>query len=231
MNDLETYLKNNYQTADELATACNISVDELSGLVKEKLVPEPSYTVNAQDTLISQAFGELPAQGARAAQYFHPGNAAWITVALDAKKTCGAQQAHRNLKDRFKRNFISALQELDKTLFRLSDSFTDTGHPIASGLDSRAEEAWAQFIKGVFSLCVADPSSEMSIARKEILQEALTNLSDSSIGADSSPEAKSHALDLIGQYAQAAMPFSPPEYPRSSRKRLVEDLRAKISAL
>lgn len=231
MNDLEIYLKNNYRTANELAAACDISVDELDGLVKERLVPQPSYTVNSQDTLISQAFGELPAGGASAARYFHPGNAAWITLALDARKESGAEQAHRNLKDRFKRNFIAALQELDKTTFRLSDSFTNTGQPIARGLDSRAEKAWDSFLKGVFSLCVADPSSEKAIARKEVLQEALTNLSDSGLGADSSPEAKSHALDLIGQYAQAAMPFSPPEYPRSSRKRLVEDLRTRISAL
>lgn len=231
MSDLETYLKSNYRTANELAAACDISVDELDGLVKEKLVPEPSYIVNSQDTLISQAFGDLPAQGARAGRYFHPGNAAWIILALDAKKESGAEQAHRNLKDRFKRNFIAALQELDKKTFRLSDSFTDTGQPIAHGLDSRAEKAWDSFLKGVFSLCVADPSSEMAIARKEVLQEALTNLSDSGLGANSSPQAKSHALDLIGQYAQAAMPFSPPEYPRSSRKRLVEDLRAKVGAL
>ena len=35
---------------------------------------------------------------------------------------------------------------------------------------------------------------------------------------------------LIDQYAQASMPFSPLEYARSSRKRLVDDLREKLGA-
>lgn len=36
--------------------------------------------------------------------------------------------------------------------------------------------------------------------------------------------------ELIDAYAAAAMPFSPIEYPRSSRKRLVENLRANLRA-
>lgn len=231
MNDLQDYLSNNYQTAHQLAVACNISVDELAGLVEEKLVPEPSYTVNANGTFTSQAFGELAGASAEAGQYFHPGNATWVALALTAKRVSGAQEAHRNLKDRFKRKFVAALQELNKTTHRICDSFTDAGEPISEGLDIRSETAWGYFLKGVFSLCVADPSSEKTIARKEILQEALNVLSESDLGPNSPPEAKRRALDLVDQYAQSAMPFSPPEYPRSSRKRLVEDFRATIGAL
>jgi hypothetical protein len=121
--------------------------------------------------------------------------------------------------------------ELDKTTFRLPDSFTDTGQVITEGLNARTESAWTAFLGGIFSLCVADPSSEKSIARKEVLQEALTQLSGNGSRTDFSAEDKLHVLHLIDQYAHAAMPFSPPEYPRSSRKRLVEDLREKLGAL
>jgi hypothetical protein len=38
------------------------------------------------------------------------------------------------------------------------------------------------------------------------------------------------ALALIEAYASASMPFSPVEYPLSSRKRLVDDLRSIIAA-
>lgn len=37
-------------------------------------------------------------------------------------------------------------------------------------------------------------------------------------------------LALIDDYAAAAMPFSPAEYARSSRKRLVDDLRPRVEA-
>jgi hypothetical protein len=35
-------------------------------------------------------------------------------------------------------------------------------------------------------------------------------------------------LDVIAAYEVAAMPFSPIEYAQSSRKRLVDDLRARL---
>jgi len=230
MNSLETYLKGYYQTADQLAAVCSISTDELAALVSEKLVPHASYTILEGDRLISQAFGEMSVQDSTPGQHFHPGNATWIALALEAKRKLGPQQAHCELKERFKNNFAAALKELNKTTFRLPDSFTDTGKILSKGLNLRTESAWDSFLKGIFSLCVADPASERSIAHKEILQEALTNLTDSGSRADFSADSRRHILELIDQYAQAVMPFSPPEYPRSSRKRLVEDLKAKLGA-
>lgn len=230
MHSLDSYLKHHYQTADQLAAACSISVDELAALVREQLVPEPSYTVLRSDTLVSQAFGELSVQGATPGQYFHPGNAAWVALALEAKARLGSAAAQLELKERFRNNFAVALQEIDKTLFRLQDSFSDTGDVLVDGLAARTESAWGYFLKGVFSLCVADPSSEKSIAYKEVLQEALTELTDGGSRDDLSPDGRQFVLKLIDQYAEAAMPFSPPEYPNSSRKRLVEDLRAKLGA-
>lgn len=230
MSDIDAYLERYYRTADQLAAVCSISTDELAGLVNERLVPAPSYTVS-NGVLVSQAFGEFKAQALRPGQYFHPSNAAWVALACEAKRKAGAQQAHLELKQRFRGNFASALAELDKALFRLPDSFTDTGQVIPHGLDARTEDAWRHFLKGVFSLCVADPSSERSIALKEVLQEALATLSENGSKADFPPAQRRHVLDLIDRYAKAAMPFSPLEYPSSSRKRLVEDLRAKLDVL
>ncbi len=230
MSSLNAYLQNYYQTGDQLAAVCSISTDELAKLVREKLVPHASYTIVQGDKLISQAFGEFHVHDSTPGQYYHPGNAVWIELALEAKEKFGPEQAHRELKKRFKSNFTAALEELDKTTYRLSDSFTDTGQELSSGLNLRTESAWDNFLKGIFSLCVADPSSEKSIARKEILQEALTELTDSRSNTDFSAESRCRILALIDQYAQTAMPFSPPEYPGSSRKRLVEDLRLKLGA-
>lgn len=231
MNDLDIYLKHNYKNAEQFAAACSISPDELANLVHEKLVPEPSYTVTDGGEFISQAFGKFQASGSTAGQYFHPGNTVWVAHAIEVRKKVGALQARRELKERFKSNFAAALMELDKTIFRLRDTFTDTGQVIPEGLDARTESAWIAFLGGIFGLCVADPSSEKSIARKEILQEALTQLSGNGSNANFSAEDRRQVLHLIDQYAHAAMPFSPLEYPRSSRKRLVEDLRKKLAAI
>ena len=228
MNETAAYLKTYYQSADEFAASCSITTDVLAGLLGEQLIPAPSYTVTDPNMLISQAFGELAVEGATPGQYFHPANATWVKLALDARENYRAQEAHLLLKNRFTANFGAALAEMDKDIFRLRDAFTDTGEIVADGLKARLDGAWEAFVNGVFSLCVADPSTEKSIARKEILQEALTEFSENTSVADVSAETRQHVLELIDSYAEAAMPFAPPEYPGSSRKRLVEDLRKAI---
>lgn len=89
---------------------------------------------------------------------------------------------------------------------------------------------WEHFLQGTFGLCVANPLSEEAIAWKEVLQEKLTTLSDNGARAVFSAPKAQAMLELIDAYAQSAMPFSPVEYSVSSRKRLVEDLRARTKA-
>lgn len=81
------------------------------------------------------------------------------------------------------------------------------------------------FWNGTFGLCVADPSTGEGIVRKETLQAKLTALTEN--GRNASPEGilRDALLQLIDDFAVAAMPFSPAEYEWSSRKRLVDDLR------
>lgn len=230
MNALDAYLEQYYLTPAQLAAICSISSDELASLVSEGLVPQPSYIITG-DTLVSQAFGEFQVKGSTPGQYFHPGNAKWVVLAMQLKGELGVEQARDGLKRRFKNNFAVALGEMDKTIFRLSDSFTDAGTTIPEGLAARTESAWDAFQKGIFSLCVADPSSERSIVRKEVLQEALTSLSANGAKRGFSAADRQQAREYIEQYAQAAMPFSPLEYPRSSRKRLVEEFAVILDAV
>jgi hypothetical protein len=222
MNDVQIYLSHYYQNAEQFALSCAISPDTLTQLINEKLIPQPSYQVIAPDQLHSQAFGVLAAVGLTPGQYFHPGNRAWVRLALAA--TAESPEPHDALKARFRQNFALALKALDLSTYRLLDSFTATGDAIMEGLDARTEAAWRAFLSGIFSLCVRDPTSEQAIARKEILQEALNALAANSATRQLSAQECAHGLELIDQYAQVAMPFSPLEYPRSSRKRLVEDL-------
>ena len=77
---------------------------------------------------------------------------------------------------------------------------------------------------------MANPISEAHIAYKEVLQEKLTQLSDNGKKTSYPVWELAALLELINAYAAAAMPFSPVEYPLSSRKRLVEDLQARLTA-
>ncbi|HZH42526.1 MAG TPA: DUF6058 family natural product biosynthesis protein [Lysobacter sp.] len=227
MSELDRYLRDHYLDGARFAAACGIPVETLQQLVDARLVPAPSYVVE-DGILHSVVFGPFAAVDVTGGRYFHPGNAAWVALALRARDEHG-EQAGAWLEARFRRRFADALAECDRAIGRLPDAFTDAGAPIADGLRARTDAAWTHFRQGVFGLCVADPSTERSIARKEVLQEVLARLSDNGIRREFDDDVRERLPALIDDYARAAMPFAPVEYSRSSRKRLVEDLRAALA--
>jgi len=223
MTELDNYLARYYLNQDQLAAASALPAEEIDALIRSQMIPAPAYTVTYDGHLHSHVFGMMPAPGAQPGRYFHPSQLTWIAHARKADADA------RSLKARFIARFTAALARLNQSTWRLRDSFDDHGTPIASGLRIRTESAWTHFLNGTFGLCVANPISEAHIAHKEVLQEKLTDLSDN--GKKTSYPARELAAlqELISAYADAAMPFSPIEYPLSSRKRLVEDLRAKLT--
>jgi hypothetical protein len=228
MTELNNYLAKHYLSEAQLAAAGAIHADELDALIRNRLVPAPSYVVTDSGTLCSFVFGEMAAPGAAPGRYFHPSQLVWIDVARRAG--ADGHDAPARLKAQFSANFGAALAALNLATWRLHDSFDDDGAPIADGLRTRTDNAWEYFLNGTYGLCVANPISEAHIAYKEVLQEKLTQQSDNGKRTLFSPQQALATHELIDAYAAASMPFSPTEYALSSRKRLVEDLRANLLA-
>jgi hypothetical protein len=230
MTDLDTYLAQHYLNDAQVAAAAAIDLDELDALLRDRLVPAPSYVVSESGTVCSFVFGDMAAPGSMAGRFFHPSQLVWIAVARHAMANATVGDAQGSLKAQFGAKFSAALAMLNVTTWRLRDSFGDDGAPIADGLRVRTDSAWTYFLNGTFALCVANPISEAHIAYKEVLQEKLTQLSDNGGRTIFAPPEVAPMLELIDAYAAAAMPFSPVEYARSSRKRLVEDLLPRVRA-
>ncbi|MGH1365618.1 MAG: DUF6058 family natural product biosynthesis protein [Calditrichia bacterium] len=231
MSNLDTYLQKHFLNAEQFAVKCNISVDKLEDLVRRHLVPAPSYVVSDSSTVSSFVFGEMAAKESKPGQYFHPANVVWVGVARGIIETHGEEKASEIIRNRFYQNFQAALSDLNQTTMRLPDSFTDEGAPIAAGVGARTDLVWKHFLKGTFGLCVANPISEAAIARKEVLQEKLSQQSDNGMRTEYSPEEVSAILELVNEFAAVAMPFSPIEYHLSSRKILVDDMRDRLGAV
>jgi len=226
MDALDTYLQARYLPAPRFAAACAVSPHTLAGLIDDGLAPRPAYVVTTDATLASAAFGRMPAAAATPGAYHHPGHAAWVALALSLRAASGPDRARALLEERFRGRYAAALADLDRRIHPLLDSFDERGHPIHDGLACRTAAAWTNFIGGVYGVCVADPSTEHAIARKEVLQEALTLLTADGARTRFPRDTTLHVRRLVEQYAADTMPFSPSEYPRSSRKRLVDGLRA-----
>lgn len=224
---LNAYLDRYFVDAERFAEMCRLSHAELADLIRHRLIPKPSYVVS-DSHLASFVFGRVKAEGAKEGEYFPPAHRVWVAIARAAVDDVGMRAAHRELEQRFAANLVRALRDLNGSTWRLRDSFADDGSMIEQGVRARTDSMWTHFLEGTFGLCVADPSSEASIARKEILQEKLTALSENGVKQRFSHEEASMLRELIEAYSNAAMPFSPIEFPVSSRKRLVDDLLARI---
>ncbi len=230
MTELNNYLGKHFLNEVQLTSASVMHIDEIDALIHNRLVPAPSYVVTNEGNVCSFVFGHMPAPGATPGRYFPPSQLVWIDRARRAIAGGAKQDIAASLKAQFTVNFATALATLNLSTWRLRDSFGNDGAPIDDGLRVRTDAAWEYFLNGTFGLCVANPISEAHIAYKEVLQEKLTQISDNGRNTVFSPQLAQATHELIDAYAATSMPFSPIEYSLSSRKRLVDDLRANIRA-
>lgn len=229
MMSTQDYLDQYYLHHTRFAECCGLRVADIERLIEAQLIPAPSYLVSDTGQGKSVVFGEFgePNLGSvfKPGTYFHPALVVWTKYAFDTLSKHGDDQAKRIVKARFSEEFTAALVFENQVTYRLPDCFDDTGIAISVGIEQRINTNWQHFVNGVFSLCVAKPDSIANIVHKEVLQEKLTTLSGDGKRTDYKGENLHVLYRLIDDYADSAMPFSPTEFPKSSRKRLVDDVR------
>lgn len=205
---LDAYLRDYFVDRSTCAALAGITVQRLDALIAAEAIPAPTYRCNA-GTIHSAAFGSIDTDSRVSGAFFRPECTRWVRIAADA--AAGEERAA----------VVSTLvAELAAHLRTCGDD--------AHRVDAKVAALLPHFFNGTFGLCVADPSSGRGIVRKEVLQETLVALTGN--GSDPAPHGitAGELLTLIDDYADSAMPFSPAEYARSSRKRLVEDLRPRV---
>lgn len=205
---LKTYLQKHFVDKPTFASLLGISIERLDQLIAAKAVPEPTYVCDGS-TIGSAVFGVIETEEAIYGHYFRPECARWVKIAEQA--TPGQE-----------RDAVFSVLSHELEL-GLQDYFKEP-----EIIEKKIQDFLPYFLNGTFGLCIADPSTGTSIARKEVLQHKLTELTGN--GSNPSPAgiSNSELLQLIDDYALSCMPFSPAEYQRSSRKRLVDDLRPKV---
>lgn len=204
---LATYLHTHFVDKPTFAALAAIPVERLDRLIAAGAVPGATYACDGK-SIRSAVFGVIETSEAIVGEYFRPECVRWVRIADAAP--AGAE------KSAVEATLVDELRTALATHGHL--------HPVAS-MDAMIQDFLPAFFDGTFGLCVADPSSGAGIARKELLQKKLAQVTDNGSNATPAAVSKADLLGLIDDYAAAAMPFSPAEYARSSRKRLVDDLR------
>lgn len=207
---LRDYLHHHFVDGVTLAQMAGISIARLNALIDSGAVPAPSYLVVGR-TITSAVFGTIEGIDADAGRYFRPEQLRWVRIAAQAAQG-------------FERQSV-----IDCLSAELADALTLAGVSSAD-LAEQVSQFLPHFFNGTFGLCVANPANGYGIARKELLQQRLTQLTDNGNNAKPSQISRHELLQLIDDFAAAAMPFSPADFARSSRKRLVDDLRVQVLA-
>lgn len=206
---LDVYLRKYFVDKNAFATLAEVSTDRLDQLIAVKAIPGATYTCDG-GSVYSEVFGRNPTKESLTGEYFRPECARWVKIANQAPS--GSERS-------------AVLAELTIELRDALESYYESQETI----ESKIQSYLPHFFNGTFGLCIADPSNGASIARKEALQERLIEITENGSLPSPAGVSKEELLKLIDDYAESAMPFSPVEYERSSRKRLVDDLRSVLA--
>lgn len=224
----QTYLDTHFLPVAVMADAAGITPEHLRTLVGAGFVPAPSYVVRDSE-LVSVAFGPLPCTGLVAGDYMHRQMQGWIEAALQAVREYGESAAATALRQTFAASMRTALLALHREGVSAPGSFDENGNPDESALDTLIASHWEAHLEGIFGVCVRTPGSIAAIANKETSQALLGQLTDSGARQHYSASETAVLHGLISRYAEACAPFAPVEYPRTSRKRYVEDLPKQLT--
>lgn len=227
MDQLQIYLEQYFFTQVKMASELGITDEKFDALLNAGVFAKPSYVIRDQ-ILHSVVFGQFDSKGWADASYFHREMLPWMQRALAICEHTSIAETLSLLEQDFKQAFAQALQGLHLNEWSMPDAFTDDGMVIEVGLAKRCEANWRHYQAGIFGLCVASPVSAAAIAEKEVLQEKLSALSTVNIDVDDVEHDVERLLQLISRYEKISMPFTHLEYPRSSRFRLVEQLRHRL---
>ena len=206
---LEAYLRNHFVDKATFASLAGIPISRLDELIAAKAVPSATYTCDGI-SVSSAVFGNTPINESLTGEYFRPECVRWVKIANQAPP--GAERA-------------AVLSELTGELRVSLGDHCDTEEEI----ELKIQGYLPYFLDGTFGLCIADPSTGAGIVKKEILQERLIELTANGSLPSPANFSREELLTLIDDYAESAMPFSPAEYERSSRKRLIDDLRPLVA--
>ena len=202
--DLIRYLDSHFLTKAELLDKSKLKESELRAFQQLNLMPKCSYQL-ALSYQCDSFFGEHSEQ--HKTEYYAKGYTSWIGILKSLKEP---QNVYAIFSQRYK-DTITSLKEA---------GFNTKEEKLNAKLDLHIEEEWQHFLSGIYGLCTKSGLPE-DIATKE-LAIAIINETTSLNEEDIDLKHLESAVNLLDE---ASSLFAPHERLRSSRHRLIDDVR------
>ncbi len=207
--NLIKYLTKNFYTKSELLLVTGVTEVEFVELQNKAMMPMSSYRLQ-MNLKCTSFFGEH--SDSEQLDYYSKGYASWIEM-LQSITT--ARNAFQIFSERYK-----------KTVIQLSeDGFVADDSRLKEEINRHIKNEWKYFLDGTYGLCTKSGLPE-DIASKEVAISLINEyLARKSVSEDEII-GLSRAVNLLDQ---SSSDFAPHERKRSSRFRLVDEVRRKYS--
>lgn len=211
--ELINYLSRYFLTKQELLAATKITEQELSQYQELEVMPKCSYKL--QLNVASTSFFGIHSEE-QEVEYYAKGYISWIAI---VKSLNDAQSIYSLFETRYK----AAIEQL-----RLQghDSKSDK---INASIDLHIKEEWQHFLDGIYGLCTKSGLPEDIAAKEFSILEINELIATSQVTelAELTEQQLSQLTRAVNLLDSASALFAPHERLKSSRHRLVDELRRK----
>jgi hypothetical protein len=207
---LQDYLSEFFYSRAQLLSAALLPESVFDALQQAGVMPKPSYVIR-NNLICSSFFGEH--EEATETQYYARQYVQWLGLL----KTTADLDAVSSI---FRTRYRNAIDRL------LSRGFTTRSEKVTTGLDAHIDSEWTHFIRGTYGVCTKSGLPE-DIAAKEIAVIIISELLGIDADGPGDPGFRKRLGDAVDLLDDASSDFAPHEHERSSRTRLVDQVRAK----
>ena len=205
--ELIKYLNDHFFTKQELLDISKVTEEDFSKYQENGVMPKCSYKLSLN--LTSDSFFGLH-NNEQEIEYYAKGYSSWLAIIQSLKS---AESVYLIFAERYKK----AIKNLKEKGHSSSNS------KITSGLNGHIKEEWHHFLNGIYGLCTKSGLPE-DIAAKEFSILEINELSEFN---ELSPEQINKLTLAVNLLDSASSLFAPHERLKSSRHRLVNEIRRK----
>jgi|SRR5579862_6778878 len=227
IEDITSYIKNNYLTIEQLANRANISLDQLESLINHFCIPRHSHVISKQVTFSTDIFGESVLIE-EMTYYYHPSLIKLAMKAVRYLETANFNDVASQMKSDFTNELRQALAEIEindvKQVFAYC--FDANENLLTDGIDKIMTNHWPYIMDGTYGVCLKEISAKNVLLKNiavSILEE-WTNCTNQN--KNNLYDRAKYAGEL---YDSVASHFGPHEILKSTRGRLFNKFTASLN--
>ncbi|KAF2339786.1 DUF6058 family natural product biosynthesis protein [Flavobacterium tistrianum] len=211
------YIEGNFIEFEEVIKLANITSDELTALIENKLVPQPSYVINSEIRISSSLNDNHIINTDK--KYFHPRVLELIKM--------NANSDSEKFKTEFKENLLTNLKNHAYKTFAYGNVFDENHNINTEKIENALEEEWGYFCKGVYGICTLN-NNEEAITNKEIAIKRILNFIEKKSTSLTDDE-KLELQELNIEFNKSTSSFAPYQREFSSRGKYLDKLLKEFS--